>query len=304
MAPIVNEPDDNLKAESHPRPWSLCSLSSGRSGALSLPCGRQLQCKQKLVCLMNVPLVGCASHRLNLAAADFQAELDLIQKLMVRLRTLSQAAKLRPTFDQVLPGHAVGFDLLHLARFFEIREHLDADDEAIEDLLPFPSTLRSLRFAGEDEDGGSVPSASSPAMSRCGVRALFDALLQQFPVFGKYLDPYFESAVVKLQRGRPLGRQEKAAVSVLKVASGGPSADNLDDGFAERVLKCARVSEQTDKYILAAAILPTSNIVERLFSMDRAMIGLSDTRLAIMSSMLFLKVNISYWDVNVVHDIL
>ncbi|KAG2964093.1 hypothetical protein PC118_g20539 [Phytophthora cactorum] len=52
------------------------------------------------------------------------------------------------------------------------------------------------------------------------VRALFDALLQQFPVFGKYLDPSatiggdpsFESAVVKLQRGRPLGRQEKAAI--------------------------------------------------------------------------------------------
>ncbi|KAG2794654.1 hypothetical protein PC112_g22961 [Phytophthora cactorum] len=64
------------------------------------------------------------------------------------------------------------------------------------------------------------------------VRALFDALLPQFPVFPKYLGPYFESAVVKLQRGRPLGCQENAAVSVLEVASGGPSADNPDDGFA------------------------------------------------------------------------
>ncbi|KAG2883318.1 hypothetical protein PC118_g21680 [Phytophthora cactorum] len=100
------------------------------------------------------------------------------------------------------------------------------------------------------------------------VRALFDALLPQFPVFPKYLGPYFESAVVKLQRGRPLGCQENAA----------------------RVLKRARVSEQTDKYILVAAILPTLNIVERLFSMAR--------------TMLFLKVNISYWGVNVVHDVL
>ncbi|KAG3204668.1 hypothetical protein PC129_g22487 [Phytophthora cactorum] len=89
------------------------------------------------------------------------------------------------------------------------------------------------------------------------VRALFDALLPQFPVFPKYLGPYFESAVVKLQRGRPLGCQENAA---------------------------------TDKYILVAAILPTLNIVERLFSMAR--------------TMLFLKVNISYWGVNVVHDVL
>ncbi|KAF1776470.1 hypothetical protein GQ600_15507 [Phytophthora cactorum] len=118
--------------------------------------------------------------------------------------------------------------------------------------------------------------------------------------------PLLRECVVKLQRGRPLGCQEKAAVSVLKVASGGPSADNPDDGFAERVLKRARVSEQTDKYILVAAILPTSNIVERLFSMARTMIGLERHSLQpiMVEAMLFLKVNISYWDVNVVHDVL
>ncbi|KAG2771864.1 hypothetical protein Pcac1_g17290 [Phytophthora cactorum] len=119
-------------------------------------------------------------------------------------------------------------------------------------------------------------------------------------------DPYFESAVVKFQRGRPLGCQEKVALSVLKVASGGPSADNPDDSFAECVLKRARVSEQTDKYILVAAIPLTSNIVERLFSMARAMIGLKRHSLqpTMVEVMLFLKVNISYWDVNVVHDVL
>ncbi|KAG3083449.1 hypothetical protein PC121_g5703 [Phytophthora cactorum] len=206
---------------------------------------------------------------------------------MVRLHTLSQAAKLRCK-THLRPGLCQdtrwGSTFCMLARFFEIREHLDADDEAIEDLLPFPSSTKKLKvLLVKMKMVGSVSKRiQSSDVAMWEVRALFDALLQQFPVFGKYLDPSatiggdpsFESAVVKLQRGRPLGRQEKAAVSVLKVASGGPSADNLDDGFAERVLKCARVSEQTDKYILAAAILPTSNIVERLFSMDRAMIGL------------------------------
>ncbi|KAG2763495.1 hypothetical protein Pcac1_g24855 [Phytophthora cactorum] len=153
------------------------------------------------------------------------------------------------------------------------------------------------------------------------VRALFDALLQQFPVFAKYLDkwsclftlarsvelpfflfldssativggPYYKSAVVKLQRGRPLGRQEKTALSVLKVASGRPSADNPDDGFAERVLQRACVSEQTDKYILVAAILLTSSIVERLFSMARAMIGLErhSLQMIMVEAKLFLKI--------------
>ncbi|KAF1795520.1 hypothetical protein GQ600_26963 [Phytophthora cactorum] len=103
--------------------------------------------------------------------------------------------------------------------------------------------------------------------------------------------PYYKSAVVKLQRGRPLGRQEKTALSVLKVASGRPSADNPDDGFAERVLQRACVSEQTDKYILVAAILLTSSIVERLFSMARAMIGLErhSLQMIMVEAKLFLK---------------
>ncbi|KAG2983009.1 hypothetical protein PC120_g24537 [Phytophthora cactorum] len=104
--------------------------------------------------------------------------------------------------------------------------------------------------------------------------------------------PYYKSAVVKLQRGRPLGRQEKTALSVLKVASGRPNADNPDDGFAERVLQRACVSEQTDKYILVAAILLTSSIVERLFSMARAMIGLErhSLQMIMVEAKLFLKV--------------
>ncbi|KAG4058514.1 hypothetical protein PC123_g6519 [Phytophthora cactorum] len=245
---------------------------------------------------------------------------------MVRLRTLSQAAKLRfkthlrPVLRQdtrwsstfCMPG-----------RFFEIREHLDADNEAIEDLLPSPSSTKKLKALLVKMK--MVESVSKRIQSSdvtiWEVRALFDALLQQFPVFAKYLDkwsclftlarsvelpfflfldssativggPYYKSAVVKLQRGRPLGRQEKTALSVLKVASGRPNADNPDDGFAERVLQRACVSEQTDKYILVAAILLTSSIVERLFSMARAMIGLErhSLQMIMVEAKLFLKV--------------
>ncbi|KAG6947299.1 hypothetical protein JG687_00016186, partial [Phytophthora cactorum] len=244
----------------------------------------------------------------RLITADFQAELDLMQKVMVRLRTLSQAAKLRfkthlrPVLRQdtrwsstfCMPG-----------RFFEIREHLDADNEAIEDLLPSPSSTKKLKALLVKMK--MVESVSKRIQSSdvtiWEVRALFDALLQQFPVFAKYLDkwsyssativggPYYKSAVVKLQRGRPLGRQEKTALSVLKVASGRPNADNPDDGFAERVLQRACVSEQTDKYILVAAILLTSSIVERLFSMARAMIGLErhSLQMIMVEAKLFLK---------------
>ncbi|KAG3102502.1 hypothetical protein PI125_g14130 [Phytophthora idaei] len=48
---------------------------------------------------MNVPLIGYASHRFNRAVATELAEkagnLDLVQSLMLKLRTLNQPAKLR-----------------------------------------------------------------------------------------------------------------------------------------------------------------------------------------------------------------
>ncbi|ETL36846.1 hypothetical protein F441_11590, partial [Phytophthora nicotianae CJ01A1] len=53
---------------------------------------------KRLANLMNVPLVGCASHRLNLAVREFlvpfETALDQVQQLMRKLRTLNQAAKL------------------------------------------------------------------------------------------------------------------------------------------------------------------------------------------------------------------
>ncbi|OWZ13937.1 hypothetical protein PHMEG_00012660 [Phytophthora megakarya] len=53
----------------------------------------------KLASLLSIPLVGCASHRLNLAAqkfmSDYDSLLDKIQDLMRKLRNLNHSAKLR-----------------------------------------------------------------------------------------------------------------------------------------------------------------------------------------------------------------
>ncbi|KAG3054044.1 hypothetical protein PI125_g25923 [Phytophthora idaei] len=76
-----------------------------------------------------------------------------------------------------------------LARFFEIREHLDADGEAIEDLLPSPSSTKKLKvLLVKMKMVGSVSKRiQSSDVAMWEVRALFDALLQQFRVFAKYL---------------------------------------------------------------------------------------------------------------------
>lgn len=61
--------------------------------------GDNCAANKRLANLIGVPLVGCASHHLNLALRDylapFDSELEEVQQLMRKLRTLTQAAKLR-----------------------------------------------------------------------------------------------------------------------------------------------------------------------------------------------------------------
>ncbi|ETO99561.1 hypothetical protein F441_23023 [Phytophthora nicotianae CJ01A1] len=101
MAPLLDALDDDLSARGH---------MEFLANMLPRDYGKQLsQClflvadncavNRLLATLMGVPLVGCASHRLNLAVqADIEkskTDLDVVHSLMLKLRTLSQSAKLR-----------------------------------------------------------------------------------------------------------------------------------------------------------------------------------------------------------------
>ncbi|GMF26659.1 unnamed protein product [Phytophthora lilii] len=71
---------------------------------------------------MQVPLVGCASHRLNRVVqedmAQHEEDLGAIHKLMIKLRTLTQSAKLRRCLDsKALLGEDV--DLLDVRQWFD-----------------------------------------------------------------------------------------------------------------------------------------------------------------------------------------
>ncbi|ETO84000.1 hypothetical protein F444_02060 [Phytophthora nicotianae P1976] len=100
-APLLDALDDDLSGRGH---------MEFLANMLPRDYGKQLsQClflvadncavNRLLATLMGVPLVGCASHRLNLAVqADMEeskTDLDVVHSLMLKLRTLSQSAKLR-----------------------------------------------------------------------------------------------------------------------------------------------------------------------------------------------------------------
>ncbi|ETN17096.1 hypothetical protein PPTG_04998 [Phytophthora nicotianae INRA-310] len=98
--------------------------------------GDNCTANHRLATLMDIPRIGCASHRLSRAVAaqlkEHAGDLDLVQTLMLKLRTLTQSAKLRlktslrPIIRQQTRW---GSNFAMLNRFFELLPFLDADDE-------------------------------------------------------------------------------------------------------------------------------------------------------------------------------
>ncbi|KAF1793110.1 hypothetical protein GQ600_15134 [Phytophthora cactorum] len=154
-------------------------------------------------------------------------------------------------------------------------------------------------------------------------RLFFDGLITLRASFAKYLGERadivyaadFEAACVKIQEGRAhqLSRAQKAAVSQLVVREApatGAASDGAQDAAKRRkttgssgdeeesfveLLKSARKA-----YPLVAAIPPTSNIVERLFSVARLTLGLERHNLLPITfeAILLLRLNDDYWGVH------
>ncbi|KAG2808345.1 hypothetical protein PC112_g17008 [Phytophthora cactorum] len=115
----------------------------------------------------------------------------------------------------------------------------------------------------------------------------------------------FEEATVKFLAGQAtmLTEEEATALEPFKrvptnVAAAAPSSSSKES-FADRVLKRRKVSAEPASYILLHAIPPTSNIVERLFSIARAVLRHELQRLSpmMLEMIMFLKMNSSYYDV-------
>ncbi|ETP02522.1 hypothetical protein F441_20426 [Phytophthora nicotianae CJ01A1] len=189
--------------------------------------------------------------------------------------------------------------------------------------------------------GRLLPSTSSPAWTRrerqraitpvskhlqsdgltlLDARVLFDELIKSHPSFTKYLaadadivhSTVFEQAVVKVldDQASLLTDGEVSALDPFKrtqAAGGGTERAPADkEGFAVRTLKRRKTADAPATYVLLEAIPPTSNIVERLFSVARAVLRHERHRISpmMLEMILFLKINSSRWDVATVEQCL
>ncbi|ETK89754.1 hypothetical protein F441_06442 [Phytophthora nicotianae CJ01A1] len=200
-----------------------------------------------------------------------------------------------------------------IQRYFRLREFLPADDDELADYLPSRATPRKLdELLASLCDVESVSKRlQADGLTMLDACDLCDGLVEIQPSFSKYLaanadivhSVIFEQAACKVLAGRAvsLTDEETDILEPFKrcTVSNTEVQATRKEGFADRILKRRKVSAEPASYALLGAIPPTSNIVERLFSVARSVLRHERHRLSpmMLEMILFLKANGSYWNV-------
>uniref|UniRef100_H3GLP2 BED-type domain-containing protein n=1 Tax=Phytophthora ramorum TaxID=164328 RepID=H3GLP2_PHYRM len=180
---------------------------------------------QAIATRLEVPLVGCASHRFNLAVCryleDYKTLIDQVQTLCIQLLYPNNAAELaRHTHYKPLRANATRWSSTYqmLARYVKIRDDIKMV-AAVEDLVPRPSSHRQIvQLVNKLEALDSVcVKRQSEERILADVRLLFDAVMAKFPATSHHLSssaqivhsPVIERAVVKLLSDRVLTAEEE-----------------------------------------------------------------------------------------------
>ncbi|KAL4141248.1 hypothetical protein PRNP1_014370 [Phytophthora ramorum] len=272
---------------------------------------------QAIATRLEVPLVGCASHRFNLAVCryleDYKTLIDQVQTLCIQLLYPNNAAELaRHTHYKPLRANATRWSSTYqmLARYVKIRDDIKMV-AAVEDLVPRPSSHRQIvQLVNKLEALDSVcVKRQSEERTFADVRLLFDAVMAKFPATSHHLSssaqivhsPVIERAVVKLLSDRVLTAEEEGSVSRFVVTDSTANEPQRQVDFATETLRQAKRSCHSSgiKYSdILRMIPPTSNRCERLFSQCKLV--LSPLRSSLLPAnfemLVFLRANRMLWN--------
>lgn len=320
MAPLVSE--DDFSATSHKEfiTWVIESIYKKRVHCISFLCGDNCSTNKALATSMSIPLVGCASHRFNLAVQSYLKQyeqiLNRVHELMKKLTTLKQAAKLRTrTTLRPVSRNATRWSSTFemILRYFRIKDFIDTADRELANLVPSSLEILALEelMTHLKKFQSVTLKLQEEAITLHDVRILFDKLVIDYPAMETHLSstanivqsPSFESGVVKIIAGMEdtLDIFEKLHLrSYLLPASEDSLAVVTPEtlSYAESTLNKAKSSKSDSLYQNLEFIPPTSNMVERLFSTAKSII--TDDRKSMspfhLECVLFLKQNRSLWD--------
>lgn len=264
---------------------------------------------KRLADLLNIPLIGCFSHKLHLAIklllSQNEKTVSNVREVMKKLRGLKRSAVLRrqtnlsPLLDNETRWSSAYW---MLKRYFELLPFMDESDVELCDLLPSPSENASLKSLLEKlnqfESVAQILQKSETNLSTA--RLIFNEIVIEFPELGKYLSADaqivhskgFESALHKVVQNQEIDEGERQIVDVFETM---PTDFSSDDSFISRALKRQKMNPVMRDIL--QLIPATSNIVERLFS--QAKLIKTDQRNmspVVLESTVFLKVNHMFWN--------
>ena len=290
---------------------------------------------------LGVPLLGCRSHRFNLSVEQYlriflAAESELVGKLMSKLATLKQSGRLRlmtslcPVKRNVTRWTGVPDMFQQFERLLPILNLEDGGrNDELMDFVPSAAQNKNIRDHKQAlADFKSVTIAlQRHDMTIKESNVLFRSIIDAYKEFNfeGYLGAEsdiihskpLESAILKIQSNKEdiLTDLEKGAVEKLLVPSlladeeagvgaGESCVDDAHLSFADRALKRQRVQDTAEgsKYINTRFLLPTSCVVERLFSQAKRVFSPHRRRLNVktLEALLFLNQNRMLWNLPLV----
>jgi hypothetical protein len=330
--PLFNEAD--LGHESHAE-LIISTLNLYQKDLKNVIClvGDNCAVNKALADFLHLPLIGCASHRFNLAVNLFFEQweqlIEQVHSIMKSLRTtknigrLHEMTELAPRIRQETRWSGT-FKLLR--RYFEIKDFVDEEVMGVELLTRYQErTLSTLVEHCKHLESISLE-LQKESCTMLDVRVLFDEACLDFPVLKTYISEtaeiihsnHFESAICKILNGKEsdLTILEKDSVKhCLKSNSNNnsdasPSSESPMMTLAQRALKKKKIETEALKNVSAYIDLkiakPTSNIAEQFFSIAGYTFPQrrQGTHPANIEMQLFLNVNRALWNVYTVNRVI
>ena len=272
--------------------------------------GDNCNVNQSIARTMKIPLIGCASHKFNLAVKRWIKEqpqlTDIIEKVaavMKKASTLKVAAKLKKStkYATVRENDTRWSSTFHMVRrYFKIQPQLNALVELLQ-LLPTPVEVDTLSrgFKSLKNFDAITVLLQRDGIPFVEVRNIFNVLIEDFPEMEHHLgersslvvDPDFEVGIMRISRGMPLTREQQNAVKNLVKPDTPEVADidsddlndaeeDVDESYASQVVKRLKLqmreTVKREQYCNLDVIPATSVNCERLFSLAKHI--LTDTR--------------------------
>jgi hypothetical protein len=293
--------------------------------------GDNCQVNKSLATGLGKPLVGCYSHRFNLAVNRWVKErpgledsINCIKKVMKKGRNLKNAAKLRQlTALKAITDNDTRWTstFYMIKRFFRLQEELKSI-EALEEEMPTTATINIVKRSYDqlEKFHNITKSLQEKGLSLAEGREIFNGVLEDYPDLTHYLADDsaivhcvdFERGVCKIANGAhsTLTAAERQAVAHLRkfpvseeeVPEGQTLQANPKMTYFEELRLRKKRRNEPQEYINVQIVQSTSCSIERLFSDSKYI--LTDYRKSmspiLFQAILFLKKNKYLWNAETV----